>query len=236
MGIHLSIERLRHSLMSSRMPNIEVQQICESAQGDINEALLTLVTNAITEAIDYAISIGADDFINDVQVISNFDNLYQISTHSGNLDYSKEEVEMLPSLLKNAKVSQDGHRYKVIPMQKKEKVEHSMFSVLQSRQDMANENREALRSKAGIAAAIRANLTRQTLSARAGQSESHIKTGEVQFRTATDKQDPSKSWVIPAKPADMSQYIEDLNMRISQQSYESVDSIINYYYSSYVGA
>jgi len=242
MSVHLDIERLRFALSRNQVPNIEIQYICDNATGEINEALLSIVSGAVGEALDYAVNIGADGFIDDVQILPDSNGLYQISTHSGIMDYSKDKEEMLPHLLKNAKTAQDGSRYKVIPIpQKDTKVEHSMFSVLQSRQDAQDDARAALRDRvnnkrAGITDVLQANLAKQASAANTVRSTSHVKSGTVEFRTASDKQDASKAWVIPEKEADMSEYVQDLNRRILDQARDVIKSVVDSYYSSYVEA
>jgi hypothetical protein len=237
----MDIERLRFSLSRTGLSNTEIQYICDSATGAINQVLLDIVSGAVSEAIDYALGIGADEFIDDVQVLPDSSGLYQISTHSGNLDYSKDAKEMLPLLLKNAKISQDGHRYKTIPIQKKEnQVEHSMFSVLQSRQDVLDEARTALSEriasrKQQLGDALKINLSKQVSAAHTVRDAAKVKTGEVEFKTASDRQDPSTAWVIPEKNADMSDYISQLNQKILDQGRESVRNLVDYYQSQYAG-
>jgi hypothetical protein len=241
MSIHLDIERLRFALSRNQVSNIEIQYICDDATSDINEALLSIVSNAISEALNHAINIGADDFIDDVQVLPDSNGLYQISTHSGVTDYSKDKKEMLPHLLKNAETAQDGSRYKVIPIQQKDtRVEHSMFSVLQSRQDMQDDARAALRDRAanrraGITDVLRANLAKQASAAHIASNSLHTKSGPIEFKTASDKQDASTAWVIPEKEADMSEYIQDLNRQILDQAREAIRGIVDSYHASYVG-
>jgi hypothetical protein len=240
MGVILDIEYLRSALVRNQIPNIEIQYICDDVTGEINEALLSIVSNAVGEALDYAVSIGADGFVDDIQILPDSNGLYQISTHSGIMDYSKDKKEMLQHLLKNAKTAQDGSRYKVIPIsQKHTKVEHSMFSVLQSRQDSIDDARATLKDRAnnrraGITDVLQANLAKQVSAAHGAHSDSRVKSGTTEFRTASDKQDASTAWVIPEKEADMSEYVQDLNQLILTQAQEAIDSIIDSYYSLYV--
>lgn len=241
MSLYLDLERLRQALSRSQFSNIEIQYICDNAKGEIDEAILSIVSSAVGQAIDYAIDIGADEFVNDVQIVPESNGLYQISTHSGIMNYSKDKKEMLEHLLRNAKVSKDGSRYKVIPISQKEtKVQHSMFSTLQVRQDAMDESRKALRQQANLRREVmtdvlRTNLARQVSASQVVKNTLRTETGNKEFRTASDKQDPSAAWVIPKKEADMSDYIYELNQSIILQSRETIESLINYYYSSYVG-
>jgi len=241
MSVHLEVERLRLALSRENTNFTEVQHICDAATGEINEALLSIVSNAVTQALDHALSIGADAFVDDIQILPNADGLHQISTHSGVMDYSRDSKEMLPALLKNAKVSKDGHRYKVIPIQKKDaRVEHSMFSMMQSQQDSMDDARVALREQAGnrklsITAALRDDLSKQAMAARTIASTPRTKSGEVEFRTASDRQDSSSAWVIPNKEMDMTEFVQELNQSISDSAHNTIASIVDSYYSSYAG-
>ena len=239
MSVHLHISRLRSELSLNGLSNIESQYICDEAEDKINEAILSIVSNAVNGAIDYALSIGANDFVEDVQIVPDSNGLYQISTHSGILDYSKPEQQMLSKLLTNANTSADGRRYKVIPIEQKEnRVEQSMFSMLQNRQNAIDTSRAALREQASsrkldIGNILKENITQQASAARAMRETAKSKTGQKEFRTASDRQDPSKAWVIPEKEADLTDYIQDANKSIIDQSNQVIDEIIDSYYSNY---
>lgn len=241
MSVQLDISRLRSALRSQDVSSINTQYICDDAENQINQSLLSIVSDAVSEAIDHALSIGADGFIDDVQVVADADGLYQISTHSGTLDYSKPEQHMLSSLLKNAKISKDGHRYKVIPIKQKDtQVEQSMFSMMQNRQDTMDDSRNALREaatnrKLALTEALGVNISKQVSFANTVKTNKHAKTGATEFRTATDRQDASSAWVIPEKEADMSEYIQVLNRQITDQALSAIASVMDSFYSQYVG-
>ena len=239
MSAHLHISRLRSELSLNGLSSLESQYICDEAEDRINEAVLSIVSNAVNSAIDYAVNIGANDFVEDVQIVPDSNGLYQISTHSGMLDYSKPEQQMLSKLLSNADTSADGHRYKVIPIpQKDTRVEQSMFSMLQNRQDSIDNSRAALREQAknrktDIGSALKESIAQQAAAVRATREAAKTKTGPVEFRTASDRQDPLKAWVIPEKEADMTDYIQDANKSIIDQSNQAISEIMDSYYSSY---
>jgi hypothetical protein len=223
------------------MPNQEIQYTCDSAIGEIHSAVSNIIDGAINSAVNHAIEIGADGFIDEIQILENSDGIYQISTHSGILDYSIEEKQMLPALLSNAKTSKDGSKYKVIPIRDKgTPTPRSSFSVSQLQQDGIDESRAALRDVAaskrlGITDTLKANLSKQAADMRAAHTNHSDRTGTLNFRTATDKQDPSTAWVIPRKEIDMTDFISDLNRQIDSDSRESTTQILNNYYYRYVG-
>lgn len=235
MSVYIEVDRLRSSLVYAGMDNNQANDICDLASESIVEMLADLVSGFVDQALSYAIDIGADEFVNDIQIIPDAHGLYKISTHSGNMDYSRERKEMLPNLLKNSKVSKSGNRYKVIPMGDKNKTAHSMFSVLQAKQDIIDETRQAIREQArnkslGITRDLRAGVY-QKLDRPTSQPHSE----DVEFRTASDKQNPGTSWVIPEKDADMTSYINELNQQLIQQATESITDIIESYRSEYIG-
>jgi len=109
------INKLRSFLGQRGWMQSEIDEICDLAANDINEAVLDIVSNAIAEITDYAIDIGAEEFIEDIDIIDTGSG-YMISTISGKTDYSLPEMKMLPDLVKNGEVSADGSRYRVIPI------------------------------------------------------------------------------------------------------------------------
>ena len=165
---------------------------------------------------------------------------FMISTVSGKTDYSVPERKMLNDLLKNAKVSEEGHRYKVIPIGGTETVQQprDIFSVLRNRDSMLQEaratlNKEALGNRSNRAQTM-ANHFRNIVSSKLSERiTTKAKTTEIKvkpdFRTASDKQDENTQWVIPAKEMDMTGYLMDMNKRIQESIYTSVTFIIESY-------
>jgi hypothetical protein len=109
------INRLRSFLGQRGWMQSEIDEICDLVANDINEVILDIVSNAIAETTDYALDIGAEEFIEDIDIIDTGSG-YMISTISGKTDYSVPEMKMLPDLVKNGEVSADGDRYRVIPI------------------------------------------------------------------------------------------------------------------------
>src|SRR5687768_16788256 len=139
------INRLRYYLTQKNWLPHEVDQICDLVSRDVNEVILDIVASAVADATEYAESIGASEFIDEMDVIE-VGGSFMVTTISGKLDYSQPEKQMLPHLLKNAKTSADGSRYRVIPVggKKTETIPANIFSVLQDRQSRLREARAAL--------------------------------------------------------------------------------------------
>lgn len=233
------INRLRSYLgQRNWMPN-EIDGILDLASNDINEIILDIVSNAVAEATDYAMDIGAEEFIEDLDVIE-VGGGFMISTVSGKTDYSIPERKMLNNLLKNAEVSEDGNRYKVIPVGgiKKTSQSRDIFSVMRQRDSVLQEARSALNNQAlnnrsaraqtmaGHFRNIIANKMSERMVSKPRVTETRVKP---EFRTASDKQDENTQWVIPAKEMDLTGYLMDMNKRIQDSIYSSVMFIIESY-------
>jgi len=186
------------------------------------------------EAVDYAASIGASDFIDDVYVVNN-GSYFAISTRSGITDFSRDRKAMLPDLLRNAKTSKDGNRYKVIPIRDKpSKVVTSSADFAKQQQQALDAARNAIRQNGGRR--VRPNDAIDQF--RSGLKKTNSKntvqdstTGVPDFKTASSKQNPSEKWVIPEKDMDMTVFLLELNSRLARSIEESVTMIID----SYIG-
>jgi hypothetical protein len=221
----------------------EVEQICDLASRDMNEVMLDVVSNAVAEATDYAIEIGADEFVEDMDVIS-VGGTFMITTLSGSADYSTPEKQMLPHLLKNAERSPTtGNRYKVIPVGSTNttSIPKSSFGVAQERQKRLREARDVLAQNTQDKRSARADamvnkfreVMHRNLAVKQEKQEAVHSNSDVTFRTATDKQNPSTDWVIPAKEMNLTGYLMELNKRVQDSIEQSVLYIVNSYKEEY---
>lgn len=233
----LEIDRLRWRLAERDWLPEEVDQICDDAASEINSIILDVVANASAEAIDHAESIGASDFLSDIE-ISEVGSYFHIATRSGKTDYSRDRKVMLPSLLKNAETAKDGTRYKVIPIRDKGaeqmKPSNDMYNTMKQMQKAQETARSSLKDNNRNNRSARANFMADQfrVSMRQAMNVNQSKpaeTGPVSFRTATSKQDPNVDWVIPEKDMDLTQYLDDLNRRIDETIDSSVLLIIESY-------
>jgi hypothetical protein len=233
------LDRLRWNLSNKNWEPQEIDSIVDMAAEEINNTILDVVSNASATAISHAETIGAQDFIFDVDIVQE-GAMYFIRTRSGKTDFSIPRTENLPNLLKNGKPMKDGGKYKIIPMrEKKPKVALSSFEVMSEQQrqvDAArgviienNRNNRSARANA-MADQFRQGLAKNTASRQKQHAE---ETGPVMFRTATSNQDPTTQWVIPEIDRDMTQYLVDLNDRIKEVVTESVLTIIQFYETEY---
>ena len=115
MNPDVELQRLRMRLTHKRIPADFIDQIVDSAAQSLNETILDAVASTMTQAVEYADSIGAHEFAEEIDIAAS-GGIYRIITLSGRTDFSTPERKMRDSLLRGAKVSKDGTRYKVIPV------------------------------------------------------------------------------------------------------------------------
>ena len=234
------VNRLRSWLGGQGWMPTEINDICDLAANDINEIILDIVSNAVAEATDYAMDLGAEEFVEDMDVIESGGG-FMVTTRSGKTDYSTPERKMLNDLLKNADISEDGDRYKVVPVGGKTTVTQprDIFTVLQQRDSVLQEARQTLNQqgleKRSAKAQTMAGHFRGIISKKLDERMAALKDrktevrGTPEFRTVSDKQDENQSWVIPAKELDMTGYLMDMNRRVQDSVYSSVMFIVESY-------
>lgn len=221
---NFEIQKLRFYLQSKDISYADIDRVCDAAATDLNEVVLSVVSEAMVDAVNYAESIGADEFIEDIDIIES-GGVFAITTRSGKTNYSKPEVKNLQNLLKNGKVSKDGSRYRVIPLSdsdNRQKIGKSIFedqAILQSKIQAARDaltesmGRGSNKDTKGMVKAFR-NMISSNMQSRKSFYTLSAPTGKPKFRTASDKQDPNTSWVIPAKNIDMTSYLMTINSKI----------------------
>jgi hypothetical protein len=203
-----------------------IDRMCDLAAIEIDGIIASIIEEGVAEVMDHASALGLDDFDSEIKVVS-MDNDVYITTHSGILNFSTPQKEMLPSLLKSAEISPTtGNKNKKIPIQKKRKRKvRSLMDALKNRAEEKGLNYSGphtspeSNASSSIANAVN-NFKNQTV---------EEKEGPVEFRTASSKQDPNRSWVIPPKEADMTLIIESVNRRISMEIDQAISDTINRY-------
>lgn len=234
------INRLRSYLGQKNWMPSEIEEILDLASRDMNEILLDIISNAVAEATDYAVDIGAEEFVEDLDVIETGGS-FMISTRSGKTDYSIPERKMLNDLVKNGKTAADGSKYKVIPVGKEDTTRQprDIFTMLRQKESILQEARRSLNEQALDKRSVRAqhmaghfrNVISRKLEERVAsvQPKKVTTTKQVEFRTASSNQDPNTSWVIPAKELDLTGYLMDMNKRVQDSIYSSVMLIVESY-------
>lgn len=233
------ISRLRQSLRFKNLSETIIDSICDDVAREISD----LTADLLAQAMSQAVSAGKSyEFIQEVRSVRD-GATYSITTDSGKMDFSEAPFPMLPKMLQNAKIAKDGSLYKVIPVKKKGSTpsrtavttEAALGEIerarLASKQDKTNQNRgssspDVMRGMDTLSAMQAISKSRQKIDKYPASS-----TGQVDFRTASSKQDPSTQWVNPGREADMTRDVQNINANL----HDSIDSIILQIISKYEG-
>jgi hypothetical protein len=238
------LDRLRWRLQDSGWEYSEIETIVDEASGDVNELILDIVSNAVAEATDYAQDLGADDFIEEMDV-QEAHGFFRISTISGKTDYSTPERQMLLDLLRNAKENPEtGIKSRVIPVgagSGKNKVMGDIFSVMKDRQAKIDQARSALidnnmnnRSERAVAMASRfRDILGRNLADKRTEQKVQTPKKDITFRTVSSEQNPAEDWVYPAKEMDLTGYLMDLNKRMEDSMVGVIPRLIDTYIEEY---
>jgi len=208
-NILFELDKLRVTLRNKGFDSGTVENIVTKAGQEINKAFEQQVNAAMELAIQSGVDKSSADFINELQ----YDGInMELTTQSGNMEFTEPPYPMLSKLLRNAKPMKDGSGvYKVIPVGSssiaKPKVSTNIYDA--SKQINAERIENAKRQHNAIAPA--------------GSKGS-------QFRTATSKQDANTQWVRPAKTKDFSDEMASINRDLTS----TMDNIINDIIRSYV--
>lgn len=204
------LDRLRDALINKGLERGVINTLVSKASREIQEVVEQQGAAAIEQAIEAGIEKGSADFINELRLDSiNF----ELTTESGNMEFTIPARPMLSSLLKNAKPMKDGSGvYKVIPIGKssgegKPKVSSNIFD---AQKKIAAQRAEA--AKANYASAIPSGSK-----------------GGIQFRVATSKQDANTKWVQPAKEMNFKEEVKDINLNLRASIDDQINDIINSY-------
>lgn len=223
--ISTKINMLRQHLRSIGLDATETEGLCDEARKEIGEQMKSIVSSAVVEAENEGSAIGADEFLSQIRL--DVDSGYiQISTDSGQLDFSLPPTPMLPWMLKNAKVAKDGSRYKVIPVgQSTGSKPKPAAKDIMSGLGALNSSESNLDSMAeAMAQAFTGGASKKMADRQAPPS-----AGKPEFRIASDKQDAARQWVAPAKDLDMSGMVMQLNNRMREEVDRVCDEIIERY-------
>jgi len=237
----MELQRLRWHLSRKDIPEDFIDNLVDAASDDMNNAILDAVASFMTEAVEHAEELGAHEFANEIDAIEQ-GGIYQIVTISGRTDYSTPERQMRDSLLRGAKVSKDGSRYRVIPIGDKSNSGSSVTSIFQDqkiRQGMIASARESIQNELTTSRSNRTGAMtdgfrkmiqrHRTTTSNFNSGKSAKSSTATVFRTVTDKQDPTTNWVMPAKDMDMSEYLRDLNGTLATHIVDTVTMIIRQY-------
>lgn len=246
----VELSKLRDFLQRSGgwYPN-EIEEVIEYASSDINEAILDIVADAVAEITDYAISLGVDEFLEDMDVVETSNGNFMITTRSGRMDYAIHRHDMKEDLLRAAETSKSGDRYKRVPVEGRSSTgARDIFAAMQAIQQTQRERREELikeslarrsdRARA-VAGRFRSTLEQRLRkmhqvrmgALRAGGNIRPSSTKRVV--TVSDKQ-PRESWTSTVEHVDLTSEILRVNQRIEQETSAAINNIIYMYQSEFM--
>lgn len=219
------INDLRRYLESMGLNHGDVDDVCRNATQEINNKVRLIVESAVLDAENQGSAMGADEFLSQIKLDAD-SGYVQISTDSGELDFSMPPTPMLPWLLKNPKIAKDGSRYKIIPVgagttQKPKPMAKDIAAGLSAltSEGSSVENMAQQMAQVFTAGALKQSPLRQEPRA----------AGEVSFRVASDKQDATRQWVAPAKDLDLTGLIMDINNRMREEIDKACDEVVSKY-------
>jgi hypothetical protein len=238
----VEVDRLKNDLRIAGLSTVEVDEIGDLISQDIDNTIFELTQEYLNQARDIVAALGGQQLADELRSIKRGPQ-FIIGTDSGVTDFSTPPMQMLPHLLKNAKVSKDGHLYKVIPLSSKsQRGPSNIFDVYRDRNANVRQEQQDRQRKwddvrtanaidkkslhfSGLAQAKRYLAKRQ-----AGNKQSAVENkGPVEFRTASSKQDASSDWVLPAKDMNITNILNDINSRLQNEVDNAVTSIVSKY-------
>lgn len=206
-NVFFEIDHLRSILESKGIDTNTVNSIVSKVHQEIQEAVNVEGGIAIERAVEVGVQKSAPDFINELRL----DTLnFEVTTDSGNMDFSVPPYPMLPSLLKNAKPMKDGSGvYKVIPVGKPGNKPSITTNIYDAQKKIAAQRAEDAK--------------------RQYQAISPAGSKGQQFRVATSKQNPNTQWVRSAQEKDFTGDVAQINAELHNSLDDRIKDIINHY-------
>ncbi len=207
-NVLFELEKLRVTLRNKGLDARAIEAIVVKAARDIADAFEEQGDAALQLAVEAGVAQRSPDFINELRV----DPMnMEITTDSGNLEFHEPPYPMLNKLLQNAKPMKDGSGvYKVIPVGATGNARPKVSTNIYDAAKQINAERAE-------------NAKRQYASISPGGSKN------VQFRTATSKQDANQQWVIPAKTKDFSNDMGGINKELAATMDTKIRDILRSY-------
>lgn len=216
------LNRLKSDLISRGYSFNEVEGIVEEAAREIDAQTRDLVADAISQAQDAAESISATEFLNQIN-LNTSSGYIEISTDSGQLDFSTPPVPMLPWLLKGAKTSKSGNQYRIVPIGKSDGYSVPVKDVSSGIASIKN----------GSSIADTALMIAKDFGLSSSRVQKKIKdpSPAQDFKTASTAQEGMGMWIKKATEKDMRPAIDDINHQLRSKIEETCIAVINKYRS-----
>jgi hypothetical protein len=216
------IQQLKYRLSSAGVDSGEIEYIVAAVMERAQAKLANALEAGVSLAIDEAQRMKAKGFLGDIAVRPSH-NGFEITTDSGNQDYSTPPFPMLDKLLAKGKTAKDGSTYRVVPIGGKSvkpaEKQKDVGAGIQAA-SLVKPKESLTDMTVGMARAFGAGARPQQV------RQESSPAGPVTFRTASSKQNAGSQWVIPARPADMSIAISNINSMMTEDINRAVDSAI----------
>ncbi len=204
------LTRLRGTLALSGSSPEEIENILQSAHEEIDSTTRDLVANALENAQSAAEQKDANEFLDQI-TLNTTSGYLEVSTESGQLDFSTPPTPMLPWLLKNGKTSKRGTIYAAIPIGKSN---GEYANVKDVGSGASAVRREKSNSMADSALEIAASFGLKSTKI---QKKIKDPSPVQEFRMVTSEQDPSTQWVKKAKDKDLRSDLDEINHQLRSQ-------------------
>ena len=204
-NVFFELNRLRTTLHERGVDQRTINNVVAKAKREIDDAVEEQGGAAIELAVEAGVQKRSPEFINELRL----DTLnFEVSTDSDRLDFSEPPKPMLPYLLKNAKISEDGSSlYKIIPVGKPGDRPKVSASIIDTQKRIAAERAEQAKER----------------------QRAMAPTGSVSFRVASSKQDPTQQWVRPAQDKDFTDQVKSINEQLTETLNARIRDIIDGY-------
>ena len=207
-NISFELEKLRVTLRNKGLDATAIEKIVNKANREISNAFEEQGKSAMQQAVEAGVQQRSPEFINEL-TLNNMS--MEVSTDSGNMEFTDPPYPMLSKLLQNAKPIKDGSGvYKVIPVGASSNTRPKVSTNIYAAFKKIN--------------AERAENAKQ-------QSNAIAPTGSraTQFRTATSKQDANSQWVKPSKTKDFTGDMQSINKELADTMEERIRDILRSY-------
>lgn len=207
-NVFFELDRLKFTLENRGLDPDAVDAIVRKASDEINAALQKYGEQAMQSAIESGVEKRSPEFINELRL--NHISM-ELTTSSGNMDFSDPPFPMLPRLLvSNAKPMKDGSGvYKVIPVGESSRNRPKVSTSIYDTWKQINAERVE--------------------AARAQRDRIIPKDSKGKFRTATSKQNTATQWVQPARDKNFTEQMQNINQELRTSMDDVIRNIIREY-------
>lgn len=217
------LNQVRTRLINSGVSQSVADSIIESIVSSVQDVVVNSLESGLSSAQQSAEQMRAKGFLSEIQIRPTHAGL-EITTSSGNHDFSKPDFPMLDRLLAKGRVSKDGSIYKTIPIGGSKSTKTETVRDLGTVSASISADKQRPRSLTEMVTNIANSFGMGSRSVIKQDSGSQI--SQVQFRTASSKQDRNKDWVIPGFQADMGPVLNEINAIMAMDLEKALESAI----------